>query len=62
VHKVWELIFNHFIGILNYMVTIFGQKLKTGEKLTAPKNEAVLSYLKAAKDGQGKAQKYIKTI
>lgn len=44
------------------MVTIFGQKLKTGEKLTAPKNEAVLSYLKAAKDGQGKAQKYIKTI
>ncbi len=41
------------------MVTIFGQKLKTGKTLTAPKNEVVLSYLKAAKQGQGKAKKYL---
>lgn len=41
------------------MVNIFGKKIKTGKTLTAPKNEAVLAYLKAAKDGQGKAKKYL---
>ena len=44
------------------MITILGRKVKTGKKMTAPKNEAVLSYLHAAEKGEGKARKILKSV
>lgn len=43
--------------------TILGVKFPlTGKVLVAPKSEIVLSYLKAAKDGEGLAKKYFKNL
>ncbi len=42
------------------MVTLFGQKIKTGKKLTAPNSKAVSEYLKAAKKGESLVKKILK--
>jgi hypothetical protein len=42
------------------MVTLFGQKIKTEKKLTAPNNKVVLDYLKAAKKGESLVKKILK--
>jgi len=42
--------------------TVLGQKIKVGKKRVASDNEAVFSYLKAAREGKGLARKTLSKL
>ncbi len=48
---------------IEYMISIYGIKVKTSKKVLIPKiTKEVALYIKAAKEGEGLAKKYVKGL